>query len=540
MAASPARSPAGEAVPDALVQVLEILEDTHEDLSSCGPATLSLVSRTFTLLNTAFDLPSTSSRAHHLSDASTLSSALLRLCDEKINSFPYKDVPVCWRRLYTDAILLGALAALATPRSAKYPAKEKKRLEEVVKQLDMSLIIAGAPGEGREELIFALIEVAQDALRKASASTASEDRSTSPPNKKRRLSPHPSVSPSPLLPPYIARPLPSLPSLPTFLALPSITPSAPPFDPSLPHSSSFVVRSACSAGTGWPAVDRWSSLVYLQEQAGPGRVVPVEVGGDYTQAGWGQRVMPFDEFLDTLSPATPPSPPSKSSSTASLPAPPVYYLAQHSLFRQFPSLLSDLSIPDIVYSAPSTDGAGAPYEGIKTSDGYIINAWLGPAGTKSAAHTDPWWNCYVQVTGSKWVWVAPPSCSSAMAAFGASSASSSPSSSSNHANLPKDDPELSSSETAEQYMSNTSSLDVTVPPPSSMRDDGYSPSLAADSGKEHEKRQEKGYYPQAWLEQVEPLARQVVLQAGDVLIMPPGWWHAMKSLETSFSVSIWF
>lgn len=35
-------------------------------------------------------------------------------------------------------------------------------------------------------------------------------------------------------------------------------------------------------------------------------------------------------------------------------------------------------------------------------------------------------------------------------------------------------------------------------------------------------------------------ALSAVLEPGDVLVFPPGWWHAMRTEETSASVSIWF
>lgn len=350
------------------------------DLASCGSAVLALVERAINSLNIG-------ARATHLSRASVLSNSLLRLADEQLNAFPYTSVPLCWRRLYTDATLLGAVANLAVVGLGEgEPANEeqKKRLEETVKKLDMALIIAGAPGEGREELVFALLEVAQDRLR--SLRPQKQDLPL-PPSKRRRLSLAP--TPSRLPPPYIARPIPTLPSLPAHLHL---APSPAPFHPAHPHSSPFVVRGACSTETGWSAVDSWRDPSYLLDKAGPGRVVPVEVGGDYTKEGWGQRVMPFSEFLDTLSPTS--SSTSSPSHSVAEAAQPLHYLAQHSLFRQFPSLLADLTIPDLVYSAPSTDGNGEAYEGVKTEDGFIVNAWLGPGGTKSAAHTDPWWNCY--------------------------------------------------------------------------------------------------------------------------------------------------
>lgn len=39
---------------------------------------------------------------------------------------------------------------------------------------------------------------------------------------------------------------------------------------------------------------------------------------------------------------------------------------------------------------------------------------------------------------------------------------------------------------------------------------------------------------------VPPQAMSVTLDPGDLLFFPPGWWHAMRSEETSFSVSMWF
>ena len=37
-----------------------------------------------------------------------------------------------------------------------------------------------------------------------------------------------------------------------------------------------------------------------------------------------------------------------------------------------------------------------------------------------------------------------------------------------------------------------------------------------------------------------PKATSALLQPGDLLFFPPGWWHAMRSEEASFSVSMWF
>jgi hypothetical protein len=41
-------------------------------------------------------------------------------------------------------------------------------------------------------------------------------------------------------------------------------------------------------------------------------------------------------------------------------------------------------------------------------------------------------------------------------------------------------------------------------------------------------------------EHVAPHSLGALLEPGDLLYFPPGWWHAMRSEETSFSVSMWF
>ena len=69
-------------------------------------------------------------------------------------------------------------------------------------------------------------------------------------------------------------------------------------------------------------------------------------------------------------------------------------------------------------------------------------------------------------------------------------------------------------------MSNTSHVDVLITAPAE---------VAAS----------KLEYPDFW-EHVAPAAMSVTLEPGDLLFFPPGWWHAMRSEEASFSVSMWF
>uniref|UniRef100_A0A182MYC5 JmjC domain-containing protein n=1 Tax=Anopheles dirus TaxID=7168 RepID=A0A182MYC5_9DIPT len=109
-----------------------------------------------------------------------------------------------------------------------------------------------------------------------------------------------------------------------------------------------------------------------------------------------------------------------------------------------------------------------------------IKAWLGPKGTVSPLHTDPCHNLLCQVFGAKIILLARPE------------------------------------DTARLYphehfiLNNTSQVDARRP--------------------DYERF---------------PLARDVsfhrlTLRRGDVLYIPPGWWHYVESLSPSFSVSFWF
>ncbi|KAG8971456.1 hypothetical protein FRC05_011029 [Tulasnella sp. 425] len=165
---------------------------------------------------------------------------------------------------------------------------------------------------------------------------------------------------------------------------------------------------------------------------------------------------------------------------------PKLYLAQHSLLRQFPSLQRDMEIPPYVYSALDSSDDWVTYRPPMNDERLVINAWLGPQNTMSPAHFDPYFNCFVQVVGRKTVWIAPPSVADFMYASG-------------------------------ENVKNTSQVDV----------------FAEDTASATRE------WPE-FARRVVPQAMSVVLEPEDMLFLPPGWWHAMRSEELSFSVSFWF
>lgn len=267
----------------------------------------------------------------------------------------------------------------------------------------------------------------------------------------------------------------------------------------------FIIPGAIS---DWPAISdpdhAWNSIDYLLSVAGPGRIIPVEIGNDYRVDNWSQKMMPWEVFLCSLR------------TSDAIQKDEKVYLAQHSLLTQFPKLRDDILIPDLVYIVPETREAG--HKPPSNEDRLIINAWLGPKGTISPAHkVSP--HLYsssiiqqfsshrtrtsivtvsrrhlvmdtsssflvAQVVGSKSVWLAPPKFADEMyplpSALG---------------------------------LANTTSVDVFQP--------------------------DASQHP-LFLQEVVPKAMVITLQPGDLLFFPPGWWHSMRSESTSFSISFWF
>lgn len=105
-----------------------------------------------------------------------------------------------------------------------------------------------------------------------------------------------------------------------------------------------------------------------------------------------------------------------------------------------------------------------------------------------------------QVVGRKTVWLAPPSVSASMYPYPSAKVTDK-----SHTHNP-------AANTTNPSMSNTSQVNV------------FNPS-------EDHPEFEKSAISKAM---------SAVLEPGDLLFFPPGWWHAMRSEEKSFSVSMWF
>lgn len=223
----------------------------------------------------------------------------------------------------------------------------------------------------------------------------------------------------------------------------------------------------------WAALSRWRDLEYVKRSAAA-RLVPVETydaadsSQTYLTGSWEQQVMSVGDFIDRYVSR------SRASGGAGEEA---GYLAQYQLFDQVPVLRRDIRHPAHC-AARSTEDTEAPL-GVEIHSEPLVSAWLGPAGTVSPLHNDPYHNLLCQVVGSKYIRL------------------------------------HSLRETARLYaregpVCNNSYVDI------DNIDEARHPLFKELPG---------------W---------QCVLRAGEMLYIPRHYWHYVRSLEISFSVSFWF
>ncbi|KAL5130115.1 Lysine-specific demethylase JMJ30 [Glycine soja] len=273
-----------------------------------------------------------------------------------------------------------------------------------------------------------------------------------------------------------------------------------------------VIISDCMSH--WPAKMKWNDEDYLLRVAGD-RTVPVEVGKNYLCTEWKQELITFSEFLQRI----------KSDSCS--PGGPTY-LAQHPLFDQINELRKDIFIPDYCFT-----GGG---------ELRSLNAWFGPAGTVTPLHHDPHHNILAQVTQLYRTGLS----------FTTSINSPPPPHTKNSFYVPlavSYCPHLLSTVTPTfcspitEPIAGMALLVVVGKKYIRLYSSSLSEELSPHSGTMlHNSSQvdlddmdEKKFPKVQDLEFVD-----CILEEGEMLYIPPKWWHYVRSLTTSFSVSFWW
>jgi hypothetical protein len=504
--------------------------------------------------------------SNELNDIVADADQLLALANQKLHVFPFKDVEACWFRLFTDASIAKAVKIITSNISTDDRVRiddidqtGKSWIDEVVKLLDMALIMANGLSRG---------DIVHDLLSHLEASVQHADDSHSAKRRKIKMlqSSHFScdadmLSTQELAFPAISNPVPVLdqPSLQAFKH----------------YMNTFKKPALLTNAIGyWPALKSWKYQSYwLDRTFGGRRLVPVEVGRSYTDDGWGQTIIPFKEFLEEFILGTsnidePRKPHSLRATDAAQSSADsklrrskkseqgqTGYLAQHDLLRQIPSLRADIAIPDYCYLDPPPPEPGTPValsklvqsqsRTSKTSHPPLIpslaktelqqgevsaetedleiavdvqtNIWFGPAWTISPLHHDPYHNILCQVVGKKYVRLYSPHDSHRL--YPRSKQEPAPHVAENEEGSVgwANRTEAAESEPQTIDMSNTSNIDVAAMETSPAEDwDEVYPGIS----------------------QVPYL--ECILEPGQALYIPIGWWHYVRSCSVGVSVSFWW
>ncbi|KAG8631120.1 hypothetical protein KVT40_000260 [Elsinoe batatas] len=425
----------------------------------------------------------------------TRPDAVKTLAHDKIHTFPFKEVPGCWIRLYEDACIWTVVNILAShagsteedgqrmrsslKRDSDGVAKAYQRpdlrmlssddsdswLAEVVRELDMAIIMTEA--EVRGGLIH-------DIFDRLEAFLEHQENAAWPFS---RLFPHDRNA----LELENTVPVKASLSLEAFqIHLDS-------------NGGPMVIQDVV---TDWPAYELWYNPEYLYRKTLRGhRLVPVEVGKSYTHDAWTQKIMAFKDFMTKhlLNPK----------------ANEVGYLAQHNLLKQVPALIGDTITPDFCHCEPPNDLPDNIPERPRKLPIPETNVWLGPGGTISDLHTDPYHNILCQVIGRKYIRLYDPE--------------------ETHRLYPRGTDE------AGINMNNTSEVDI-----KQARKLFTTGSSSTDNSDQADVVAEIADFEKRFPLFKEAKYLECILEAGDCLYIPIGWWHFVESLETSINVSYWF
>ncbi|KAM3516277.1 hypothetical protein MY11210_000036 [Beauveria gryllotalpidicola] len=425
----------------------------------------------------------------------------------RLYAYRFDQVPFYWRQIYSDAQILTTFYALLKYQSKKSRSEQQQAfletLDEVVARLDLCLITAGGGGRilDKSWIEETLIMIGEACQLTADFGPEREFSSAEPNGR-----------------PELLRPCArfegwSIKQFETYMSQGyEMAQKRGDLGP-VPAVFTGLIKDS------WPAITdrKWLRPSYLfGKTLGGRRLVPVEIGRSYVDQAWGQELMSFREFVVRfIDPSLAVG--HVTGAIADMAAAPrasaaqLGYLAQHNLFAQIPELRNDILVPDFCWA----DVPGHPFKPDQDKpklDMPELNAWFGPANTTTPLHTDGYTNLLCQVVGTKYVRLYPPQADSFLRP-------------------------MSTNENGVD-MSNTSAIDI-----GAVYLDGMMGGNNDDDMME--KDDEDAQDAQDYIQDIKDSLKNVqyfecILEPGDALLIPVGWWHYVRSLSVSFSVSFWW
>ena len=403
-------------------------------------------------------------------------NAAVRFADAKLHVFPFSDVAECWKRLHTDASIVVACKAIADLYEnllSKQPVTRKCRddwVDEVLHTLDMAFLLSGTPR--RIQMVHAIISKFQAEWEQYRMCEGERlDYLDSVPNtfflaeaSEGDWDDSDLDRDDYIFNPHVTNPVGRC--IVDVFEQPGVNKDTP-----------YVLLDIAKhweASWTWHEPPVWMTLTVEGR-----RLVPVEIGRSYTDEGFSQKIMPFREFMENylLHPR-----PDR-----------IGYVAQHDIFSHMPELGSMVETPPICRTQMPASRFRLPQSILQKPRlaEPIRKIWIGPAGTVSPLHHDPYHNLLCQVMGKKYIRLYSPDESSKL--------------------YPK-------STELGMDMSNTSNVPAER---LEMR------RIEIDDGDEFPLFDKAKYV-------------DVILEQGHALYIPIGWWHYVRSLTISISVSFWW
>ena len=268
----------------------------------------------------------------------------------------------------------------------------------------------------------------------------------------------------------------------------------------------------------WPAYNSqssryWGNLSYLLSTAGL-RTVPIEIGTHYMDNEWSTKLMTIEKFIKQFILKSSDTKMEKEDKEISSPLKRSYtnnndtnsisnnhqnspgYLAQFPLFDYIPLLRNDISIPDYCGLLNNNTNTTTSSSSSSLPPSYSIQepeilAWFGPANTISNLHYDTSYNLLTQIIGYKRIRIYSEEYTSLLYPY-------------------------------DGLMKNTSQINLEL----------YDTTLSSSSSTT------TSSFPLFTYSSIPHY--DFILQPGEILYIPPYYWHYVRSLTISFSVSFWW